>query len=127
MGGAMSKRQQQRLDKLLALVDTLPQAAAQPAGLGHMALAVRRKAFAYYLNNHHNDGKVCLCAKAPPGRQQQLVRGDPQRYCVPAYLGSKGWVSLRLDLPTVDWGAVLERLVEAYRLAAPRKLAAEME
>lgn len=116
-----------RLAKLRQLSATLPEAVSTPVGRGHVAFTVRRKTFAYYLNNHHGDGLICLCAKAPRGRQEELVAADPQRFLVPAYLGPSGWVSLRLDGRTVDWGEVLVLLVDAYRLQAPRALAAMMQ
>jgi len=122
-----TKRAQERLARLVLLVKSLPQAVAVPYGLGHMRFAVRRSTFAYYLFDHHGDGRVALCAKAARGVQQKLVTSRPADYYVPAYLGVSGWVSLRLDLPRVDWDEVLERLVEAYRLQAPRRLAEEME
>jgi len=52
-----------------------------------------------------------------------LVASDPARYCIPAYLGPKGWVGVRLDVEDVDWDEVRLLLTDAYRLAAPRTLA----
>ena len=46
---------------------------------------------------------------------------------MPAYLGSKGWVGVRLDVGEVDWGEIRELIVEAYRLQAPRRLVAQLE
>lgn len=121
-----TRRDQQRLARLVSLVQSLPEATAAPYGLGHTRFSVRRKTFAYHLFHHHGDGRVALCAKAAAGQLQALVSAFPERFYVPAYLGPSGWVALRLDLPIVDWDEVLERLVEAYRLQAPRKLADEM-
>lgn len=115
-------RDRQRRDKLLAMVDSLPAASTAPYGRTHLLMRVRGKTFAYYLVNYHDDGRIALCAKAAPARQQALVATDPERYYVPPYLGPHGWVSMRLDLPRVDWDAVLTLLVEAWRLQAPRKL-----
>jgi hypothetical protein len=88
---------------------------------------VRRKTFAYYLNDHHGDGRVCICCKSSPARQRELISRAPDRYFFPAYLGSKGWVSLRLDLPRIGWDEVFECVIEAYRLQAPRRLVADAE
>ncbi len=49
---------------------------------------------------------------------------DPERFYVPAYLARYGWISLRLDLPAVDWNEVSEFVVDSYRLVAPKRLAA---
>ncbi len=112
-----------RLAKLLDLCRSLPDAVSRPAGQGHYAFSVRRKSFAWLLNNHHGDGIVALCCKSTLARQRELVAADPARYLVPAYVGSKGWVSLRLDTPKVNWDDVLDLFVAAYRAQAPRRLA----
>lgn len=61
------------------------------------------------------------------GEQDALVRTDPQRYYVPAYLGSKDWVGVRLDVGEVDWTGIREMIIDAYRLQAPRRLAALLD
>ena len=43
---------------------------------------------------------------------------------MPAYIGSKGWVGLRLDVGAVDWEEVEELVTHSYRLVAPKRLAA---
>jgi hypothetical protein len=45
-------------------------------------------------------------------------RGGPGALCRPAYLRARGWVSLRLDRPDVDWDEVAELAIDAYRLTA---------
>jgi len=90
----------------------------------HLAFRVRNKTFAWYLEDHHGDGRVALCCKAAPGEQQALVAADPVRYYRPAYLGPRGWVAVRLDLDDVDWGEVAELALEAYRRTAPKRLLA---
>jgi hypothetical protein len=53
-----------------------------------------------------------------------LVSSNPDQFYVPPYVGSKGWVGVRLDVGTVDWSEVAEIVVESYRMTAPKKLAA---
>lgn len=122
-----ASRDARRRARLLALCADLPGVTAAPVGDRHVALKVRRRTFAYYLNNHHGDGRVCVCCKSSIARQRELISRDPLRYYVPAYLGPSGWVSLRLDLPRIDWDEVFELVMTAYRLQAPRRLAEEME
>jgi hypothetical protein len=95
---------------------------AERAGIQHLAFKVEKKIFAYYAYDHHGDGRIALLCKAPPGEQGQLVGEDPERYFVPPYVGSKGWVGLQLDSPRVDWRAVKNLLSVAYVLTAPDKL-----
>lgn len=89
----------------------------------HAAFLVRQRKFAYYLDNHHGDGIVSVACKVAPGDNQLLAKAQPQRFYLPAYLASKGWVALRLDGPEIDWEEVRELLYESYRRVAPKRLA----
>jgi hypothetical protein len=107
-------RRKARLRKLvLALPDT------EVSGDQHLSLFYKAKRFGYYLDDHHGDGKVALACKAEPGVNRALVRSDPARF-IPAYVGPKGWLGLRLDLPDIDWLEVEACVHDAYRLTAPR-------
>ena len=116
-----------RRDRLVSLCRSLPDAEAEVAGAQHLAFKVRKKIFAYYLYDHHGDGRIALCCKAPPGEQAHLVQENPTQFFVPPYVGPKGWVGLRLDLPRVDWKAVKDLLFGAYVLTAPDKLRRQLE
>ena len=57
------------------------------------------------------------------GGQAILVGADPERFFVPPYVGSKGWIGMVLDDgPDRDEAAPLA--ARSHRLVAPRKLAA---
>jgi len=114
----------QRRARLLQLGEALPEASC--SGGQHVAFSVRGRNFAYYLDDHHGDGLIALCCKAAPGEQEALVAADPERFYRPAYVGSKGWVAVRLDLDEVDWTEVGELLTESYRLVAPKRLSARL-
>jgi predicted DNA-binding protein (MmcQ/YjbR family) len=90
----------------------------------HAGFQVRKKKFAYFLNNHHGDGIVSVTAKVIPGDNTALVSANPRRFYLLAYLASSGWVALRLDAGEIDWDEVAELVVGSYRLLAPKSLAA---
>jgi predicted DNA-binding protein (MmcQ/YjbR family) len=92
----------------------------------HASFRVRKKVFAYFLNNHHGDGIVGINCKTLPGDHTLLIESDPARFYLPAYIGSRGWVGLRLDLGTVDWEEVAELVKCSYKLLAPKTLAAQV-
>jgi predicted DNA-binding protein (MmcQ/YjbR family) len=71
------------------------------------------------------DGSA-LTLKAAPGEQSLLVSADPARFFVPAYVGSKGWVGVRLTHP-VDWEEVAELIEDSYRLIAPKALVRRLD
>jgi hypothetical protein len=112
-----------RRSRLVALCSALPEAASQ--GERHVQFLVRRRTFAYYLDDHHGDGRIALCCKVPPGDLEALVALDPARFFTPPYLGPRGWVGLRLDLPHLDWDEVARLVTCSYGLVAPRRLAAQ--
>lgn len=116
-------KEQSTLRQLIELCLTLPEATIEPAGR-HTGFVVRGKKFAWYLDDHHGDGKVALSVRMAPGDNRQLVEIAPDRYFLPAYVAQHGWVSLRLDLGAIDWDEVASLLKESFRLQAPRRLAA---
>lgn len=105
---------------------SLPQTARQLFG-SHAQFLVRKKTFAYFLNNHHGDGIVGITGKALPGDNKALVEAQPRKFYLPAYVASRGWVALRLDVGTIDWGEVRELLLGSYLLVAPKKLADRLQ
>lgn len=111
-----------RLVRLAALCLALPEATREDMGR-HASFRVRKKVFAYYLDDHHGDGIVAVCCKTALGEHRDLAESDPERYYVPAYIGPRGWVGIRLDVGKVDWDEVAERVAESYRMVAPKKLA----
>ena len=111
---------QERLAQFLGICEAMPE--IDMSGDQHLALRIRKKTFAYYLDDHHGDGIVSVCCKSTLERQRELVGRHPERYYVPDYVGPKGWVALRLDLPEVDWNEVANLVFAAYRLQAPRRL-----
>jgi len=84
-----------------------------------------RRSFVMYADHHHDDRLACWCA-APVGNQEELVAADPDRFFVPPYVGGRGWVGVRLDVP-VDWVEIAEIVLDAYRTVAPKKLLAELD
>ena len=116
-----------RREQLIEICATLPEVTYEPVGDGHLAFRIRKKTFAYYQFDHHGDGMIALCCKSSLSEQRRLIRNDAETFFVPAYLGAKGWVGMRLDLDDVDWEVVTELAQRAFQSTAPRKLAALIE
>ena len=113
-----------RRDRLVKICRDLPETEVDTAGETHLAFRIRKKIFGYYLFDHHGDRRIALCCRSSLSEQRRLIREDAESFFVPAYLGSKGWVAVRLDLEEVDWEVIEELLRRAYQEIAPRKLAA---
>jgi len=112
-----------RLARLTEICLALPETTRELHGQ-HATFRVRKKTFAYFLDNHHGDGIVSACFKTGLGENRDLAELDPSRFYLPAYIGPSGWVGLRLDAGAIDWDEVAEHVLGSYRRQAPRKLAA---
>lgn len=118
-----SQLSNQRRNQLVKICKRLPEVTVEEAG-DHLSFRIRKKIFGYYLFDHHGDGLITFCCKSTLSEQRRLVASDPDTFMVPAYVGPKGWVSVRMDLETVDWAIIEELARTAYLSLAPRKLAA---
>ncbi|WP_109485750.1 MmcQ/YjbR family DNA-binding protein [Occallatibacter savannae] len=120
-----AKRNRERLQKLTKICLALPGAAMEEMH-GHVAFKVGKKTFAYYLNDHHGDGIVSVCCKVLAADNKRLIEANPRRFYMPAYIGPRGWVALRLDRATVDWSEVQELVRGSYEQMAPKKLVQQL-
>ena len=124
-GSEMGKAgKEPRLARLTKICLALPEAMRECSG-SHAAFRVRKKVFAYFLNDHHGDGIVSVCAKVLPGDNTALIAAQPARFYMPAYIGPRGWVALRLDRGAIDWKEVAELVAGSYQLTAPKRRAAK--
>jgi len=115
-----------RLARLTALCLALPEAERELLG-DHAAFRVRKRVFAYFLNNHHGDGIVSVCCRSAMGENVDRVSRDPYRFYMPAYIGPRGWFGLRLDRGRIDWKEVANVVELSYRLAAPKTLVRRLD
>jgi predicted DNA-binding protein (MmcQ/YjbR family) len=120
---APSAKDDRRLTRLTKICLALPEATTCRQE-SHAGFLVRKKTFAYFLNDHHGDGIVAVTCKVLPGDNKALAAAQPERFYLPAYIGPKGWVALRLDVGEVDWEEVSELVACSYQLVAPKRLAA---
>src|SRR5438128_2236904 len=120
----MAKRSAEdpRLIRLTEIALALPETTRKIHG-SHAQFLIRKKTFAYFLDNHHGDGIVAVTCKVLQGDNQALVEAKPSKFYLPSYIASKGWVALRLDVGKVDWDEVRELLMGSYLLIAPKRLA----
>ena len=115
-----------RLKLLTKLCVALPEVVRSVHG-DHADFRVRKKVFAYFLNSHHADGIVSVCCKSALGENVDRASSEPERFYLPAYIGSRGWFGLRLDRGAINWAEVENILELSYCLAAPKTLASVVE
>jgi hypothetical protein len=121
-----ASRDRERLEKLAKVCLALPGTLKEEMH-GHAAFKVGKKTFAYYLNDHHGDGIVSVCCEVLAGDNERLIDANPRKFYMPAYIGPRGWVALRLDRTTVDWAEVKELVRGSYEQVAPKKLLRQLE
>ncbi|HTO54728.1 MAG TPA: MmcQ/YjbR family DNA-binding protein [Myxococcota bacterium] len=122
----MSAAGAKKLVRFEKLCLALPEVTVERKG-DYAAFRVRKKTFAYFLDDHHGDGVVSMCWKAALGENEELAQADPKRFFLPAYIGHRGWAGLRLDVGKVDWDEVGSLVLASYCAVAPARLAAEVE
>jgi hypothetical protein len=111
-----------RLSKLSGICLGFPETTRTDSGR-HAGFLVRKKTFAWFLDDHHGDGIVSVSCKMGLGENEEVVKADPKRFYLPAYMAHRGWVALRLDLGEIDWDEVAHFVAGSYSLIAPKTLA----
>ncbi len=125
MGKTRGSIEDRRLTSLSKICLALPDTTRRDSGR-HAAFLVRKKTFTYFLSDHHGDGIVSVVCKVLPGDNAALTAAQPTRFYLPAYIGSRGWVALRLDVGEIDWQEVTELVAGSYRLIAPKSLSMKL-
>jgi hypothetical protein len=109
------------IEQIRGICARLPECTVE--GDQHHKLSVRGKTMGWHTVDHHGDGRVGLSVKAVRGENAVLVASDPVKFFMPPYMAHHGYVGVYLDTGDVDWEEIGELLTDAYRLAAPKKLA----
>ena len=110
-----SEEQIERVRKLrLALPGTM-----EKLSHGEPTFFVKKRVFAMFSDNHHNDGHVAVWIPAEAGVQESLVASFPAIYYRPPYVGVKGWVGI--ELAQIGNDELAGHLSEAWRLIGSPK------
>jgi len=113
-----------QLTKVRALCHALPDVTERPSHGSPTFFVNGKRTFAYFLDNHHGDGRLALWCAAPDGAQAMLVDSNPDHYFLPPYVARLGWIGVRLDrdVPSNEIAMVLEAAHQTrYRPPRTRK------
>lgn len=113
------------LPRLRALCLALPET-TERLSHGEPTWFIREKKTFVMFSNHHHGGPLGFWCAAPPGAQDVLVSAAPDRFFVPPYVGYRGWLGVRLDVP-VDWDEIAMIVEDAYRAVSPKALTAILD
>lgn len=89
---------------------------------GEPTFFVRKKVFAMFANNHHDDGHVAVWIPAAPGVQGALIKAAPETFFRPPYVGVRGWVGIELE--AISDEELASYIREAWQMLAPKRLKA---
>jgi predicted DNA-binding protein (MmcQ/YjbR family) len=70
------------------------------------------------------DGSTITVKADPLEREALLAQGD--RFFVPPYVGTRGWLGIRPGNTRTDWEEIAELIATSYCLVAPKGLAARV-
>jgi hypothetical protein len=95
---------------------------------GEPTFRVRNKLFAMHASasTHHGAGREAIWICATPVTQDMILRAKPDRYFSPPYVGSGGWIGAWIDRNPL-WSEITELLRDAFRLKAPKRIAAKLD
>ena len=113
-----------QIERVRRLCFTLPEV-TEKLSHGEPTFFVRKKVFTMFANNHHNDCRIAVYCPVPLGYQSVLLEAAPEKFFFPPYVGVRGWIGILLD--QIEDEELITHLREAWRLIAPKKLAAEMK
>jgi hypothetical protein len=108
------------LERVRAMALAFPRS-EEKVSHGSPSFFAKGKMFLSFVDDHHGDGRLAVWCKATHEEQKRLVAMDGERYFVPPYVGVKGWVGARLDLPTTDWIELAIVVEEGWRSVAEAK------
>jgi predicted DNA-binding protein (MmcQ/YjbR family) len=112
----------QPIDRIRRVCLALPETQEKPFG-GHTSPAFRVRDKFFVMTSE--DGSS-ITLKAARGIPAILVGDDPARFFVPPYVGSKGWLGIRLGVDA-DWDEIEDLIRSSYRLIAPKRLARQID
>ena len=114
------------LARVRGLCLALPDTSERPSHGAPTFFISGKYSFVTYHDDHHGDGRLALWCAGPPGAQAMLVEAAPEHYFVPAYVGHRGWLGLRLDR-AAEWEEIAGVIEDAYLTRAPRRLLERIE
>lgn len=118
--------QAEALERLRAICGNLPETTERLSHGVPTFFVKDKRPFVTLTDNHHGDGRLALWCAAPRDSQQALQAEGPDWFFVPAYVGHRGWIGIRLDRG-LDWNIVRELVTDGYCTIAPAALVARLD
>lgn len=111
-------------DRVRQICACLPGVTERPSHGAPTWFVGRRSFVTLWADGHHDLDFPHLWCAAPAGMTDNLVAADPDRFFRPPYVGTRGWLGMRLDR-NPDWGEVADLCRQAWSQVAPPRLRSE--
>jgi uncharacterized protein YdhG (YjbR/CyaY superfamily) len=118
-GRGRGKGRESQLERIRRICSGLPSCFEKPShGAPTFFVEKAKGVFAMFMDNHHHEGELAVWLPAPTGLQQALIEDAPKTYFKPPYVGSGGWIGVRLD--QIDDRALEIHLRKGWELVRPK-------
>lgn len=107
----------ERVHRLRGLALALPLVTERPSHGAPSWFVEAAPMFASLDDHHHGADHLAVWLAAPPGVAATRVADDPATFFVPPYVGTRGWLGVRLAAST-DWDEVADLLSDAWDVVA---------
>jgi hypothetical protein len=111
--GEKSPVGEEHLQRVRRICATLPET-TEKLSHGEPTFFAKKRVYAMFANNHHNDGHIAAWIAAPPGLQAMLVKNEPKKFFRPPYVGIYGWIGV--ELAAISDEELGMHLAEAWRI-----------
>ena len=123
-GRGRKKGRESHLERVRRICATMPSVFEKPSHGAPTFFVGKEKGkekgvFAMFMDNHHYDGEIAVWLAAPPGLQSALIDEAPETYFKPPYVGTSGWIGVRLD--QIGDQALEIHIRKSWELSAPKK------
>jgi hypothetical protein len=116
--GEKSPLGEEHLQRVRRICNTLPET-TEKLSHGEPTFFAKKRVYAMFANNHHNDGHIAVWIAAPPGLQAMLVKNEPAKFFRPPYVGVYGWIGI--ELAAISDEELRTHLVEAWRIITEKQ------
>jgi uncharacterized protein YdhG (YjbR/CyaY superfamily) len=109
-----------QLDRVRRICATLPHVFEKLShGTPTFFVEKDKGVFAMFVDNHHEDGRLAVWVPVAAGLQPLLIEDAPATYFTPPYVGSSGWVGIKLEQIRDD--ALQIHMRDAWELVAGKR------
>jgi predicted DNA-binding protein (MmcQ/YjbR family) len=118
-----SNQAREAVERLREVCLSLP-GAIETTTFGHPTFQAGKKQTFAVLDDHEQEGMLCLVFKVDPHKQARLV--DGKRFFRSKFGAKHGWTAMKIDARTA-WSVAKRLVMDSYRRVALKKMIAALD